>query len=60
MHLGSVVGVALALVHTFQMGTDASGRVFRIGLLLLVAIGTYTMFIRVIGVALSDGLLRSR
>ena len=51
VHLGSVVGVAIALVHTFQMGTDASGRVFRIGLLLSVAVGTYTMFIRVIGVA---------
>ena len=50
VHLGSVVGVALALVHAFQMGTDAPGRVFRIGILLLIAVGTYTMFIRVIGV----------
>lgn len=50
VHLGSVVGVALALVHAYQMGTEASGRLFRIGLLLLVAIGTYTLLLRLIGV----------
>ena len=50
MHLGSVVGVALAFVHAYQMGTDAAGRAFRIGLLLLVAVGTYTLFIRLVGV----------
>jgi len=50
LHLGSVVGVALAFVHAFQMGTDASGRAFRVGTLLLVACGTYTLGIRVFGV----------
>lgn len=50
LHLGSVVGVALALVHAIQMGTDATGRAFRIGTLLVVAVGTYSMFIRLIGV----------
>ena len=50
VHLGSVVGVALALVHAYQMGTDAAGRFFRIGLLLIVAIGTYTLFVRFFGV----------
>ena len=50
VHLGSVVGVALAFVHAYQMGTEASGRAFRIGLLLLVAVGSYTLFIRLIGV----------
>ena len=49
LHLGSVVGVALAFVHAYQMGTDGSGRAFRIGVLLLVAVGTYTLFIRLIG-----------
>ena len=50
VHLGSVIGVALAFVHAYQMGTDGSGRPFRIGMLLLIAIGTYTLFIRLIGV----------
>ena len=50
VHLSSVVGVALAFVHAYQMGSDASGRAFRIGMLLLAAIGMYTLFIRLIGV----------
>jgi len=49
IHLGSVIGVALALVHAFQMGTEASTRSFRIALLGLVAIGTYTLGIRLFG-----------
>jgi predicted ferric reductase len=50
IHLGSVVGVALAVVHAYQMGTDASARAFRMGILLVVAIGTYTLGIRLFGV----------
>ena len=38
---GSVLGVRLAFVHTYEMGTEASGRAFRIGMLLLVAIGMW-------------------
>lgn len=53
VHLGSVIGVALALVHALQMGTESSGRLFLIGMLLLVAIGTYTL-----GVRLFDALSR--
>ena len=34
VHLGSVLGVALALVHAYQMGTDGTERAFRIGMLL--------------------------
>lgn len=49
VHLGSVVGVAVALVHAFEMGTDATGRVAVAGSLLLVAIGTYALGIRVFG-----------
>jgi methionine sulfoxide reductase heme-binding subunit len=52
VHLGSVVGVALALVHGFQMGSEASGQPFQVLMLLIVAIGTYTLGIRVAGVAL--------
>jgi hypothetical protein len=50
LHLGSVIGVALALVHAYQMGTEAPDRGFRIGMLLLVGIGTFTMSIRVMAV----------
>jgi hypothetical protein len=50
VHLSSVVGVALALVHGYQMGTDASGNIVRGGLLLLVAIATYTLGVRLFGV----------
>jgi predicted ferric reductase len=61
VHLGSVIGVALALVHAYQMGTEGSGRPFRIGMLLLVAVGTYTLFIRLIGVlALRRSTTRAR
>jgi predicted ferric reductase len=54
IHLGSVVGVALALVHAFQMGTEASGRAFRVGTLLLVAVGTYTLGIRLAGAVIKQ------
>jgi hypothetical protein len=50
VHLGSVVGVGLAFVHAYQMGTDAGGRVFRAVLLVLVATGTYTLGLRLFGV----------
>ena len=49
LHLGSVLGVALALVHAFQMGSESSGRAFRIGLLVLVAGATYTLGLRLFG-----------
>lgn len=50
LHLGSVVGVALAFVHAYQMGTEAPGRAFRIGMLLLVGVGSFTLSIRVMSV----------
>jgi predicted ferric reductase len=57
IHLSSVVGVALGLVHAYQMGTEASGRPFRIAMLLMVAIGTYGLSIRLLDVGVN---LRSR
>lgn len=51
LHLGSVGGVALAMVHAYQMGTEASGWAFRTTVLLLVAIATYTLGIRLAGLA---------
>lgn len=50
IHLGSVVGLALAIVHGLQMGTDAGSRWFRGGLLLLAAVGVYTLVLRLAGV----------
>ena len=49
VHLGSVIGVALALVHVYQMGTEASTITFRVIMLLLIAIGTYSLGIRCFG-----------
>ena len=49
VHLGSVVGFALALVHTVQMGTDAGTVWLRVGLVLVVAIATYALGVRVFG-----------
>ncbi len=49
LHLGSVVGVALALTHAYQMGSDAPAAWFRAGMLLVVAAGTYTLGVRVFG-----------
>lgn len=50
VHLSSVVGVALALVHGYQMGSDASARLLRFGMLVAVAAGTYTLGVRLFGV----------
>ena len=50
VHLTSVAGVALALVHGYQMGSDASNRLYQVGLLVLVAAGTYTLGVRWFGV----------
>jgi predicted ferric reductase len=49
VHLTSVLGVALGIVHAYQMGTDTGGRLVRLGTLLLVAVGTYTLGVRLFG-----------
>ena len=46
VHLGSVVAVALALVHGLQMGTDAGRLVFQFGLVALVVPATYALGVR--------------
>lgn len=53
IHLGSVVGVAVALVHAFQMGTDSGARIAIAGTLLLVAVATYTLGLRLFGVVVT-------
>lgn len=50
LHLGSVVGVALAMLHAQQIGTEASTVAFRIGLLVLFGFGVQALLVRVLGV----------
>lgn len=52
LHLGSVVGVALAVVHAFQLGTDARRPVAEATTLVLVAVGVYALGVRLFGVLL--------
>ena len=48
-HLGSVVGIALAFLHAYQSGSDASRTSFRVGLTLTAAVSTYTLGQRLFG-----------
>jgi sulfoxide reductase heme-binding subunit YedZ len=45
-HLGSVVGMGLALLHAYQSGTDASRTAFRVGIVVVSAIMTYALGLR--------------
>lgn len=49
LHLTSVVGTALAIVHAVQIGTDATTTVALVLVLALAAIGTYALGVRVFG-----------
>jgi hypothetical protein len=53
IHLASTLGMVLALVHGYQMGTDATRLLFRVGLLALAAPMTYAVAVRT-----TDALLR--
>jgi hypothetical protein len=55
IHLGSTLGVALAFVHGYQMGTDAGRLAFRVGVIALVAPMTYAVVVRA-----TDAALRTR
>jgi DMSO/TMAO reductase YedYZ heme-binding membrane subunit len=46
IHVSSVAGVVLALVHAYQMGTDAPRAPFKVGLVAIAAIATYTLGVR--------------
>ncbi len=52
VHLGSVLGFALALVHTLQFGTDASTVWLRSGVVFVVGIAAYSLGVRVFGLVL--------
>jgi len=49
LHLGSVVGTGLAILHAIQMGTDTGTLVAETVALALVAIGVYALGIRLFG-----------
>lgn len=47
VHLGSVAGMVLALIHTYQSGSDTGALWFQAGFILLAAFATYGLGIRV-------------
>jgi predicted ferric reductase len=49
LHLTSVAGVALAGIHGFQLGSDATRRLFEAGLLAAAAITVYAIVLRLVG-----------
>ena len=55
IHLSSMLGVVLALVHSYQMGTDATRLGFRVGLLAVVAPITYAVAVRAIDAGMRRG-----
>jgi predicted ferric reductase len=57
LHLTSVAGVALAGIHGFQLGSDATARLFEAGLVVAGAITVYAIALRVIG-AVSRAMAR--
>jgi hypothetical protein len=46
IHLGSVLGVALALLHAYQSGTEATRAWFKAGIVAASAIATYALGLR--------------
>jgi predicted ferric reductase len=55
LHLTSVFGVAFAVLHALQAGSDATTDLFRAGLILGVGVGVYALAVRLI-----DAAARSR
>jgi predicted ferric reductase len=54
LHLGSVLGFALVLVHALQLGTDASTMWLRAGVVLVVAVAAYSLGVRLFGTLLPE------
>ncbi len=46
VHVLSVVGTALALVHSYQSGSDATRLAFQVGMVIAVALSTYGLGLR--------------
>jgi DMSO/TMAO reductase YedYZ heme-binding membrane subunit len=49
LHLTSVVGVGLAMLHTWQIGTDVGGRVSQVITTLAIAVSVYALSLRLLG-----------
>lgn len=49
VHLTSVAATGLAILHSYQSGSDATRSVFQIGLLVSVGVATYGVFVRLLG-----------
>ncbi|MEZ5256583.1 MAG: hypothetical protein R2705_06750 [Ilumatobacteraceae bacterium] len=49
IHLGSVFGTGLALLHGYRMGTDAGGLIAKAALVILVGVGMYPLGLRLFG-----------
>lgn len=49
VHLGSVVGVALALWHSYLSGTDGGRVSMQVGIVACVALATYSLGLRLFG-----------
>lgn len=52
LHLGSVVGTALAILHAIEIGSDTGTRIAQVVTLGSVAIATYALGVRVFGALL--------
>ena len=50
IHLGSIVGVGLALLHTYQSGSDSTAGFIRVGLVVLVGVATYGVALRLLNI----------
>lgn len=54
LHLTSVVATALAILHSYQSGTDATRLVFKVGLLASVGVATYALGLRLFSLDLGQ------
>ena len=52
LHLGSVIGAALAIVHAWQIGTDSRTLIAEAVVLVLAAVGVYALGVRLFGILL--------
>jgi methionine sulfoxide reductase heme-binding subunit len=50
VHLTSVFAVVFALLHAFQLGSDATERLFEAGIVASAAVGLYALGVRLFGV----------
>ncbi len=49
IHLGSALGTGMALLHSYQSGSEASNPLFQIGLTIMVGVSVFGLAIRLAG-----------